>query len=66
MNDLEKSFRQFVDGVFPRYRGIILERKDGGFVAMGTWYPNMEQVDKAIDAHILALNLSINRIKTQQ
>lgn len=65
MSDIGRSFSKFCQGVFPRYRGIILERKDGGYVALGKWCHNMEEVDKVINEHLKVLSSSLNRLKSQ-
>ena len=64
-NDLGRAFSKFVGNFFPSYRGVTLERKDGGWNVLGQWCSTMEEVDKVIDDRIKALNLSLNRIKPQ-
>ena len=66
MADLGKSFSKFVNNFFPNYRGVVIERSNGGWNVLGQWCSTMEEVDKVIDDRIKALNLSLNRIKTQQ
>lgn len=65
MFDIGKSFRRFVDGVFPNYRGVILERKDGGYVCLGKFCPTKNDVDLVIDEHLKVLSSSLDRLKTQ-
>jgi len=59
---VEKSFARLINHVFPRYRGVDIERRDGGYVWNRDFYPTKEDLDKAIDQHIDYLRASINRI----
>lgn len=63
MCDIQRAFKNFRDGIFPSHRGIVLERKNGGYVALGKWCPNMKEVDLLIDEHLKKLSCSLNRIK---
>ena len=65
MCDLGKSFQKFVNGFFMPYRGVILERKGGGYVCLGIFCATKEKVDQVIDDHMKKLTSSLNRIKTQ-
>jgi hypothetical protein len=64
--DLGKSFDKLVNYFQPLYRGVVVERRDGGYVYARHFYATKEELDAAIDLHILHLEHSINRIKTQQ
>ena len=64
--DLGKSYRNFIQSVFPSYRGVTLERKNGGYVVLGQFCMTTNEVDRVIDERITALNSSLERIKTNQ
>jgi hypothetical protein len=66
MNDLESQFAKLKAYFSFSYRGCCIERKAGGYIFNRTIYYSKEELDKAIDSHILALNLSIRRIKIKQ
>lgn len=62
-----KSFERLKSFFSFSHKGICLEKKDGGYMMSDrTWYPDIGAVDEELDRRKNALNLSHNRIKSQQ
>ena len=66
MCDLGKSFEKLKSYAFVKYRGVLIERKPGAYVYAGQDYYSKEELDAAIDLHLLHLEHSVNRLKTNQ
>jgi hypothetical protein len=66
-NDLGKSFNRLKDRTFLRYRGILIERKHGGFQWKEEWFSSQGSCFVAIDKYLkeagTSLLESINRVK---
>jgi hypothetical protein len=63
MTDLGKSFNKLVNYFHTNYRGVVVERRDGGYLYNHHIYLSLEELDAAIDLSLLHLEHSVNRIK---
>jgi len=62
-DDIGASFGKLISHIFPRYRGVLLERHNGGWRWMGKVYYSKEDLDRAIDEAGNSLSNSINNLK---
>jgi hypothetical protein len=65
-NNISESFDKLIRQFSFLYRGRIVERRDGGFMAGRKWYSSLEELDKAIESDYEILSRSIGRIKTEK
>ena len=66
MCDLGKSFNKLMSHFHTNHRGVIVEKRDGGYVYKLHFYPTLEELDAAIDLSLTHLEHSVNRLKTNQ
>ena len=60
--DILASFNKLISHSFVRYRGFLLERKNGGLMYNGQYFANLEELDAYIDKRFADLEASLNRI----
>src|ERR1700690_754967 len=65
-DDIGASFGKLISHIFPRYRGVLLERHNGGWRWMGKVYYSKEDLDRAIDEAGNSLSNSINNLKHEK
>lgn len=63
-DDIGASFNRLISTFMYKYRGVLIERKDGGYMWGRVHYPTIEELDKAIDKTYSTLERSINKIKS--
>lgn len=61
-HDILASFNKLISHSFVRYRGFLLERKNGGLTYNGQYFANLEELDAYIDKRFADLEASLNRI----
>ena len=61
-DDIGASFGKLISHIFPKYRGVLLERHNGGWRWMGKAYYSKEDLDRAIDERCKLLENSLNKI----
>ena len=60
--DILASFNKLISHSFVRYRGFLLERKNGGLMYNGQYFANLEELDAYIDKRFADLEASLNRM----
>jgi len=66
MNDVAKAFSDLKSYFSFTYRGVRLEKIDGGVMYNRTAYYSKEELDKAIDKACVELGNSLNEIKNDR
>jgi hypothetical protein len=61
-DDIGASFGKLISHIFPKYRGVLLERYNSGWRWMGKVYYSKEDLDRAIDERCKLLENSLNKI----
>jgi hypothetical protein len=62
--DIKKSFQKLINEMFAVYRGVRLEVFPGGYMLWNQFCSSLEDVDKKINARMLNLTKSVNKLKT--
>lgn len=65
-HDILASFNKLISHSFVRYRGFLLERKNGGLTYNEQYFANLEELDAYIDKRFEALENSLNKIKSNE
>lgn len=63
-HDILASFNKLISHSFVRYRGFLLERKNGGFAYRGEYFADLKELDAYIDLRFQELENSLNKIKS--
>jgi hypothetical protein len=63
MTDIGKQFDKLVHYFHTNYRGVIVERRDGGYLYNHHLYHSLEELDAAIDLALTHLEHSIHHSK---
>jgi len=63
MSDVMESFEKLKSYFSFEYRGVTLEKTQGGVIYNRTFYGTLEELDAAIDLDLLHLEHSVNMLK---
>jgi hypothetical protein len=63
---MEEQFEKLKNYFSYTYRGVTLEKTNGGVIYNRAFYGTLEELDAAIDLDLLHLEHSVNRLRNEK